>query len=875
MTLPRRQPMNLMLLPRLQPLQGNQTTAHSRPYLISHRIRPVSPFFSHAKSVGRILPWLSPSTVQIGVTQSNTHMSLDDGEYEDSDGSEDSNNIVAAIFANRKAPRDIQMSSTPATDSNVVSTSALLTTSGPSFINLGTSNLKWGSFIVGNFLDDGNSTMIPIVDIDTLEDQTGTSTHVPTPEVPPPAKGQEPINPESRKRPLLTEGNIEAHNSMHPPMCPSKSKSKQRKSHRDRHRHRSRDRDGEKSYSTQQVGPEALPRHTSASDGQPHRKKRRHEEDIARSSRLQRTPVPLSFDQQLALTPSPRSVDRHLALTPAPQSVDRRHILTPAPRSFDQRRVPTQAPHSSDQQRVPANIRVPTSILHRENYKAIKHTPITAGGKARTHLDQIQQRRSRNQATTVDEDLFKAFEAQQPKQKRNQIVDGLVAPEKQVEIPYNNYPTPANPFNSYTTPTKRAEAVFGAGKPTLQPRTNTPKKQNAVFPPPIKTQKAFLLQHKNQKANAGRSNTQAQPQEDSPPRELSPPIVLPPVETVLAEDFLGPERLVRQWVVYRTPRFSPTITSQSGEKIAISRDDKAVRCSDHISKNAANDNAHARYERIRKDVVKKSWELAGESGLYDGVLGYSDGDVQHFWVVEEVADLTKISNQWKEAGKSLRLDQERAKVYSRKRYDVWSVVVCPADVQGSAKNGQEQVLVVDCGGEEDKDEEMEDSHDDDDNGKEDKGGSRSPASSDTVVEQYPNNTEKKQEPNTTEKEQPEASPENLNLNLNQANTNNTMVSVGVNTDETSITTNPKPPTPKLQPLHHHLPAQSPPPRLLHHRNGSKQSSAICLSRPSQTAERKDRRPPLLRALCCAGDERDVLGGSRQGSRYTCYAGLGG
>lgn len=733
------------------------------------------------------------------------------GESEDSDGSDDDNNIVSAILAGRKDTSDIERPRplTPVADLNIISSSGLGTTSVNPFAGLVGANLTWGSFIVGNFLGEVNRSNISTMVADD-ENQTGASTSIPTPEVPPLAREQEPIDPKRhRKRPLLTEVNIEAHNGMVAPMSPSKSRSKRHKSgHR---RHRSRDGDRDKSHSTHS-----------------HRKKGRHEEAVVRSSGLQLTPGPQSFDQQRVLspaqsfdqrrvlTPGPRRSDQQRVLPPVPQSFDQQRTLTPAPRIFneqrvlppvprrlDQQRAPPPVPNSFDRQHVPANIYIPRSILHRENYKAIKNTPITAGAKARSHISEVQPRKSRTQTTTADENLFKAFEANQPKQKRNQVTEGLVAPENQVELPYSNYPTPA----------KRTETAFRNGKLIPQPRTNASKKQN--------TQKELLLQFKNQKNNASRSKaqTQPQPQEDSPPPQLSPRIASPPLETIPAEYFLGPERLVRQWVVYRTARFSPTITTPSGEKITISRDDKAIRCSDHISKNAANDNAHARYERIHKDVVKKSWVLAGETGLYDGVLGYSDGDVQHFWVVEEVTDLTKITNQWKEAGKTMRLDQERAKVYSRKRYDVWSVVVYPPDRQDTAESGKEQVLAVDCGGEGDEDgkteeahdgdedggeddemeetrngekdgdedEEMEEAHYDDDSGKEDVGGSRSPASSDTLIGQEPTNTEK---------QHPEASSETASLNQTS---NNPMVSTGVNTDLTSITTTTtpnKPPTKK-------------------------------------------------------------------------------
>ncbi|KAM7209260.1 hypothetical protein V8F20_000598 [Naviculisporaceae sp. PSN 640] len=366
--------------------------------------------------------------------------------------------------------------------------------------------------------------------------------------------------------------------------------------------------------------------------------------------------------------------------------------------------------HTSEQG--PTN--TPSQTLSRETFKAIKHTPITAEGKARQRLMDIKQ----GKAPETDEDLFKFFEAKHATPRRNQIANGILpSPERQREAADNSFSSPRKP-------------------PPAQPRSNIPK-HNIVLPKPkTRTQasnKTLSLQSPPKTSQPGPSK-KAKPQGKPPasgaatitirsvspePTDASPPPAPPPpVRTVSAEDFLGgPERLVLQWVVYRTQRYSSLKTLPTGQVITVDKQWRKIRCTTHLSKRAANEAAAARHERIHKDVVKKSWSLTGYGkGLFEGMLEYGPGegsgkgdvgDVMHFWVEQELTDLAKVTEKWNSEGKTLLLDLGKAGVYARKRYDVWSTLVYPAP--GSTERSRRQNLVIDCGGDgdENKEEEMD------------------------------------------------------------------------------------------------------------------------------------------------------------------------
>ncbi|AEO57952.1 hypothetical protein MYCTH_2304806 [Thermothelomyces thermophilus ATCC 42464] len=196
------------------------------------------------------------------------------------------------------------------------------------------------------------------------------------------------------------------------------------------------------------------------------------------------------------------------------------------------------------------------------------------------------------------------------------------------------------------------------------------------------------------------------------------------------------------------------------------RQRRAVRCSEHCSVQAANAQAAGRLDRPRKGVVGKSWAMvrssfsfsssspsssssssssppfstansvaaaapgsglvppeqaAGGAGeerdegvlLYEGRVSYASGEVQFFWVGEEVRDIGGGGGLTGGLGR-VRVDREAAAVYARKRFDVWSRVVYLGkrgeEQAGSGQRqgqghghgqGQGQKLVFECAGNED------------------------------------------------------------------------------------------------------------------------------------------------------------------------------
>ncbi|KAM7193627.1 hypothetical protein V8F33_007720 [Rhypophila sp. PSN 637] len=339
---------------------------------------------------------------------------------------------------------------------------------------------------------------------------------------------------------------------------------------------------------------------------------------------------------------------------------------------------------------------VPSDVLSRETYKAIKHTPITAEAKARERVHDIKHGKGKGStglsaAKTNDHDeLFKVFAAKQTSQQRNQVAHGLlVAPERQREATDTFYT--AN--NRNTSPIKRKVPQQTARASIPEPKVGPPRAEPLPRPRP-----------RPPAERAPKPRPETPPPPPPPPREPVS-MSLTPVQTIPAQDFLDTERLVTQWVVYRTPRFCSD---------KFDKHQRKIRCTTHLSKRAANEAAHARHERIRKGVVRKSWSMTGyDKGLFESIVEYtSDGDggkeanVIHFWVEEETRDLAKISEKWQENGKTLHLDQARASIYARKRYDVWSVMIYPAAGMGGQNQGQ--MLMVECGGDGDEDDDRND-----------------------------------------------------------------------------------------------------------------------------------------------------------------------
>ncbi|KAL2137185.1 hypothetical protein VTI74DRAFT_7732 [Chaetomium olivicolor] len=255
------------------------------------------------------------------------------------------------------------------------------------------------------------------------------------------------------------------------------------------------------------------------------------------------------------------------------------------------------------------------------------------------------------------------------------------------------------------------------------PRNNIPQGQTILPPPPPPAQPALTLPQQ-QLQPPHYSQPYHQPA-DNPPAD--------PRETIPLLEALGPSRTIIQYVVYRTPRFHPPSSfSSSSSSSPPTADDplsqaklaKAVRCTEHLSLPHANSAAAARLERVRKGVVSKAWRMTtnstlpsaspssgggvGNSGnlLYEGRVGYDNGDMQCFWVAEEAKDLESVGvvgggdgDVTRTGGcvgfENVRVDKQGVGVWRRKRFDVWSRVYWSRVVR-ERKGSRGQRAVVDC-----------------------------------------------------------------------------------------------------------------------------------------------------------------------------------
>ncbi|KAK3333210.1 hypothetical protein B0T19DRAFT_119638 [Cercophora scortea] len=349
-------------------------------------------------------------------------------------------------------------------------------------------------------------------------------------------------------------------------------------------------------------------------------------------------------------------------------------------------------------------------LASREIFRAIKHTPITAGATAVEAIKEIQAAQEKPAAsptTQNNEDLYRMFAAKQPAKQRSQIVNGLPGDDFQQER-YTSRQSGGDMFSgrtpgeiallkakkhapvSETHPVKPPPMAFG-NSATLANFNNKLPPLSRKLPAPLKEP---LLRPASPAPTSSQTQTQLEE------------LVVTPRNGVLVEDLLEGTRVIVRWVVYRTKRFGP-----DGGKTKI---DNAIRCSEYLSRAEANNDARARLEsNNNKDVAKKNWELAGETPLFDRSLGFDNGDVQHFWVAEELIDPSKVTNSWRTAGKSLQVDPELVNVYRRQRFDVWSVRISrkeTIEVGDQLMQGQ-RAIVIDCTEESDRDLEINDTGD--------------------------------------------------------------------------------------------------------------------------------------------------------------------
>ncbi|CAP68731.1 uncharacterized protein PODANS_7_7000 [Podospora anserina S mat+] len=201
------------------------------------------------------------------------------------------------------------------------------------------------------------------------------------------------------------------------------------------------------------------------------------------------------------------------------------------------------------------------------------------------------------------------------------------------------------------------------------------------------------------------------PPRPPPPRPRSPSCSPPPepgspaTDAVSAIDVFGEDRIVYQYVVYRTQKLPVVEGEEDPEE---KRGDYAIRCSEHSKLADANRQVEVRMQRPKKGVVAKGWKYrpgldeAQRPGLMDVRVVYGkEGGVELFWVEVETRDLTGVVEVRGGRGRGeLMVERVAGEVYRRWRFDVWGVVVVKREDLAVRK--REQRLVFDCGGVEDR-----------------------------------------------------------------------------------------------------------------------------------------------------------------------------
>ncbi|KAK0621439.1 hypothetical protein B0T17DRAFT_641273 [Bombardia bombarda] len=267
-----------------------------------------------------------------------------------------------------------------------------------------------------------------------------------------------------------------------------------------------------------------------------------------------------------------------------------------------------------------------------------------------------------------ENELFRMFASKQKEKRQTRIINGSLPTggrEGGAFIPPD--PTRGRP------PGRKANQNRHRTPVTTKPSASPLRGIDALL------QQGFLLPPQKTSKSA--------PAPRPPPARKNPAVIVP------AGSILGETTPIKQWVVYRTPKFIP----EPGETKA----DKATRCTAYLSKRQANKDAQQQHSRWIKGVTKKSWEYTSDKGLFDSSLEFDSGDVQYYWVIEELTDLSTASDRARAAGGSLCLDAQAASIYTRQRYDVWSMRIYPNSEQVVEQAGKKsQVIVMDCRDEE-------------------------------------------------------------------------------------------------------------------------------------------------------------------------------
>lgn len=313
---------------------------------------------------------------------------------------------------------------------------------------------------------------------------------------------------------------------------------------------------------------------------------------------------------------------------------------------------------------------------------------------------------------TDDATLFQAFAAKVPEAPKTRVVS---------DLPSNNYQRPEKgkrPTAKKIIPTQGSTNIFAPRpRPAAAARRPVGRPRKAAAP----AVPANSIQYRDENDDGGedggedggdneeyhhfqppsvhrplarrRATTAAQPDyhnQAAQPAPLAPPRNIRSVPALAA---LGPGRLVFKWTVCRTKPFIPQgVETRADYRLEM---EKGTGCASHL----INDKALTLFNKPKKGVAGKGYDFVvsrrGGVDLFDGWVKFKTGEVACIWVEEGVVDVGELNG--------VEVDEERAEMLMRRRWDVVSVHLMKKDKEVVAKEvvrEKGKVLVIECGGEE-------------------------------------------------------------------------------------------------------------------------------------------------------------------------------
>lgn len=310
-----------------------------------------------------------------------------------------------------------------------------------------------------------------------------------------------------------------------------------------------------------------------------------------------------------------------------------------------------------------------------------------------------------------DAALFQAFAAKVPEAPKTRIVS---------DLPSNNYQRPEKgrrPPVKKITPTQGSTNIFA---PRPRPAVPARRPVGRTRKAPVRAAPTNYAQYHDDEyvgqdggedggdeeeiydfqpppgrrpAARRRATTAAQPGYDIQALQSAPLAAPRNIRLVPALAALGPGRLVFKWTVCRTKPFIPQgVETRADYRIEL---EKGTGYASHL----INDKALALFNKSKKGVVGKSYvylvSRRARVDLFDGWVKFKNGEVAYVWVEEGVVDSGEL--------KGVEVDGERAEMLMRRRWDVVSVhLMKKREVAVVEEVVQEkgEVLVIECGGEE-------------------------------------------------------------------------------------------------------------------------------------------------------------------------------